>query len=70
MEYLDTLVAWLQSRQFQILLLGLFFIGCAAMALNHVHTGPYTRQQKDVAILVALVVMLVVGSAVLGLVFG
>ena len=63
MPYLDTLRIWMQSTG-QIILVALFVIGFAAMAVTAVHSGLYTRQQKNAGILAFVVAFLVVASIV------
>lgn len=65
---IDLLQIWFHSREFQILLLGLFAICCAAGAVAEVFVGSaYTRHQKNVAILGFAVVILVIAGAFVGL---
>ena len=66
MEYLDTLQAWMQSTG-QIILVALFVIGFAAMAVAAVH--PYTRQQKNAVILAYVVAFIVIAGITIQVIF-
>ncbi len=66
MEYLNTIVSWMQSTG-QIILVALFVIGFAAMVVAAVH--PATRQQKNAVILAYVVVFIVVVGITIQVIF-